>query len=1236
MKNSLSPAGITLRYAIFAALWIVLSGLVVSLSFEDARTQQLVELVKGMAFVAVTSVLLYFWMSRLFGDIQRTQVRLEATLDALPDLIFELDESGVFLDFHSPSSKLLLLPPPAFLGKRMEDVVPPDVAAIGREALREAETDGHSQGKQYALPLADGLHWFELSVARKPDLESGKTHFIVLARDITDRKRAEAQMERMRKLYIALSECNQSIVRCQSEAELFPIVCRTAVEFGGMKMAWIGMERDGLIKPVAAYGAGIEYLDGIEISTDAAVASGRGPSGTAFRENRPYWCQDFQHDAATAAWHERGAQHGWGASASLPLTRNDTVVGVFNLYAAEAHAFDEVVRNLLQEMAMDISHALGRFADERERQAISARLQESEERYRTAFRTSTDSINITRLSDGRYLDVNEGFERLTGWTRDEVIGKTSTEIGIWHDPEDRQRLVEQLRQNGRCINLEADFNKKNGEVIHGLMSAELIQLQGEPCILTITRDIGAIKQSRDIITLQARRAETLLDLSHALSAAPNLAEVMQLAVSQVQALTRLQTAAIYLLEGEYLHLMATVPPLPEGMPDTLRHALLRDHPHIVTALDQRAPLVLEDMALAPLSPAEREAMTQRNLRTLLYLPLLVENGVLGVLIAGSQYQPVNIDVDDHALYQTFANLVALATQNARSLQQRDDTIAQLESTQATLRRLAQAVEQSPNTIVITDLDANIVYVNQTFTKVTGYSRQEVVGRNPRILKSGKTPKRTYEDLWTHLTAGQEWRGELINKRKDGTEYIESALIAPICDPQGKIINYLAIKEDITEKRLNEERIHQLAHFDQLTGLPNRVLLTDRFGYVLNLARRNGETVAVMFLDLDHFKNINDTLGHTIGDHYLMEIGRRLKAAIRQEDTVSRLGGDEFILLFPSTDADGAARVARKLIEVVGQPFQFEQHELNSTPSIGIALYPQDGNSMEELMKNADAAMYRVKQSGRNGYGFFTAEMQSHSERNLMLLNAMRHALARDEFYLQYQPQVHLADGKVTGAEALLRWRHPQLGEISPTEFIPLAESGGMIVAIGEWVLHTAARQLRQWQQQGMPQLTVAVNLSAVQFRRHDFPDRVSRILQQTGLSPQSLELELTEAVAMDDPQAAVAMMDKLHALGVRMSIDDFGTGYSSLSYLKRFKVYKLKIDQSFVRDIGSDPEDKAIVTAIINLASSLNLHTIAEGVETAEQLAFLRLQGCEEVQGYYFSKPLEAAAFEAFLHKRGV
>ncbi|WCM91363.1 EAL domain-containing protein [Acidovorax sp. NCPPB 2350] len=443
-----------------------------------------------------------------------------------------------------------------------------------------------------------------------------------------------------------------------------------------------------------------------------------------------------------------------------------------------------------------------------------------------------------------------------------------------------------------------------------------------------------------------------------------------------------------------------------------------------------------------------------------------------------------------------------------------------------------------------------------------------------------------------------------------------------------------LHREINDRKHDQERIYWLAHYDPLTGLPNRTLLAERAQHAIRIAQENSTPLAVVFLDLDHFKHVNDSLGHRVGDALLVEIAKRLRAVVRDRDTVSRLGGDEFILLLPGANAHGAARVAAKLQEASRQPYQIGHHELTMAPSMGIALFPSDGTDFDTLTQSADVAMYRAKLDGRNTYRFFTPEMQAQSVRALLLENALRRALERGQLHLHYQPQITIATGEIRSVEALLRWEHPELGSISPAEFIPIAEDSGQILQIGEWVMRTALAQLQAWHGMGLDWLAVAVNLSALQFRQPQLPELVSRILDDTELRPNRLELELTEGVAVDDPRSAIATMDQLHARGVRMSMDDFGTGYSSLSQLKRFQIYKLKIDQSFVRDLGADNNDRAIVSAIIRMAQALGIRTTAEGVETAEQLNYLREQGCDEAQGYYFSRPLSVQEITPLIQNR--
>ncbi len=566
--------------------------------------------------------------------------------------------------------------------------------------------------------------------------------------------------------------------------------------------------------------------------------------------------------------------------------------------------------------------------------------------------------------------------------------------------------------------------------------------------------------------------------------------------------------------------------------------------------------------------------------------------------------------------------------------------------------------------------------NRAFEQLFGYEPGELDGQFSRAwYLSDEDWKAAGDACYEPLSRGDSFHAEMLLGRKDGTpiycevrskaidrsdlsrgsiwitqditarkkaelELVQAkaqleALVEQRTQQLSQTVEALELK--VAEQQAAEARAERLALFDGLTGLPNRHLLADRASQAIDIARRNDEPLAVLFLDLDHFKNVNDSLGHRVGDSLLNQLAGRLRGAVREQDTVARMGGDEFVLVLPLTDIAGAAHLATKLMGLASAPFHVDQQELTVTPSMGIAMFPTDGDDFDTLCKCADAAMYRAKKDGRNAYRFFTSEMQAQSARALQLENALRRAMERNQLSLHYQPQFALdADGESTiiGAEALLRWSHPELGWVSPAEFIPIAESSGLILPIGEWVLREALSQLRRWDAASLPGLTMAVNLSAVQFRHDDLPELVGRVLDEVGMPAERLELELTEGAAMDNPAVAITVMNELHARGVHLSIDDFGTGYSSLSYLKKFRVSKLKIDQSFVRDLTDDAEDRAIVDAVIRMAGALGLETLAEGVETEGQLAFLRRQGCQAVQGYLFSRPLPAEAFAEFVLSR--
>jgi len=548
-----------------------------------------------------------------------------------------------------------------------------------------------------------------------------------------------------------------------------------------------------------------------------------------------------------------------------------------------------------------------------------------------------------------------------------------------------------------------------------------------------------------------------------------------------------------------------------------------------------------------------------------------------------------------------------------------------------LRKLSLAMEQNPASVVITNLEGAIEYVNPKFTEVTGYSPDDVIGSNPRILQSGDKTPEEYRQLWSHLLAGDQWQGEFLNKHKSGRLFWERALISPLRDDQGQITHYVGVKEDITTQKTYEKELEYQATHDALTGLANRALLKDRLGQAINYAQRSKRIVAVALLDLDRFKVINDTLGHAAGDTLLCQIADRLKATVRETDTVARFGGDEFMVLFTEVavvaDLD---RVVQKILQVFTDPYQIDQRHLMLSASIGVSSCPQHSSDPDHLIRYADIAMYQAKKSART-FSFYQGELNPYDLDTLDLEHDLHGALERREFCLHYQPKIDLETGTISGCEGLLRWQHPALGMVSPGQFIPLAEEIGLIVPIGAWVIEEACRQGLAWQKAGLPPVRIAVNLSARQFCQGDLASTVNTILCQSGLDPDFLELELTESMVMDDPQGAEQTLISLKNLGVSLSLDDFGTGYSSLNYLSRFPVDHLKIDQSFTRDIGTSDARTAVVSSIINIAHNLQLTAIAEGVETHEQLAFLMANDCDAVQGYLFSKPLPAEDFATLL-----
>ncbi|HWT28272.1 MAG TPA: EAL domain-containing protein, partial [Methylophilaceae bacterium] len=547
---------------------------------------------------------------------------------------------------------------------------------------------------------------------------------------------------------------------------------------------------------------------------------------------------------------------------------------------------------------------------------------------------------------------------------------------------------------------------------------------------------------------------------------------------------------------------------------------------------------------------------------------------------------------------------------------------------------AKVFENTVEGIMITDADKRIRSVNRAFSQITGFGQQEVLGQKPDMLSSGRHDETFYEAMWSAINEHGSWQGELWNRRKNGEVYPEWLAISAVRNAVGEITHYVAIFSDLSERKAADERIQFLAHFDVLTGLPNRAHIQDRVELAIQNATRDNERLALLLLDLDRFKTINESLGHSAGDALLQVLAERIRSTLLTGEVVARQGGDEFIVLLPLiADPGSAALAAERIREVLEPPVELFNHSISITPSIGISVFPDDGRDFETLVRNADAAMYHAKSAGRNSYKFYTADLNARAREILEIESQLRYALDRDEFVLHYQPQVDLKTGEIIGAEALIRWQHPELGLLGPVRFIEVAEERGFIVQIGNWVIQEACRQLAQWRRQGLPRISLAVNLSTLQFRQQDLAVHLQRALSAHGLVGSDLDVEVTESVIMDDVETTIHTIDRIKSMGLQLSIDDFGTGYSSLSYLKRFKADKLKIDRSFVRDIPMDADDSAIARAIINMAKNLNMTVIAEGVETIEQWKFLDREGCHAAQGYLLAKPVPAKEFEKLLEK---
>ncbi|HEY8353541.1 MAG TPA: EAL domain-containing protein [Methylophilaceae bacterium] len=826
--------------------------------------------------------------------------------------------------------------------------------------------------------------------------------------------------------------------------------------------------------------------------------------------------------------------------------------------------------------------------------------------------------------DGEFLDVHADAGNQLTFSTGDLIGRNISAVMSPKNAAIVSRALREAAATGIARGYRLELEGSDGNR-HWLELSVARMPNGEtkeaPDLLILARDITANVVNETTLKREADVHAALLSLQNAAETRDEKS-FLQYGVETAESITDSRISFMHFIseDQETIEMAAwsqrTLDSNHLAMPET--HYPISKAGIWADAVRLRKPVILNDYASALGKHGCPDGHSQ--VIRMLSLPVIVDGLVR--LIIGVGNKETDYTEQDVARLQIIAEAIW--------------RIANKRRTDERLRLLTMAVEQSPNAVVITNLNAEIEYVNPAFTASSGYTLQEVLGKNPRLLKSGKTPKGTYVEMWNNLTQGKAWRGELINRSKQGKEYIDRSVIYPVRDEAGQVTHYLSHKENITAQKQIEQRINQLMLFDSLTGLPNRNSLLHMLRRAIGFAKLQNQPLTVMWFNVDHFKQINDTLGHDAGDLVLQEVTIRLSAILRESDYMARVSGDHFVLVAPGTDQNGASMLALQMLATLDRPMQIDGRELNFTLSIGIALYPTDGESISDLLKHSENAMYRMKREGRNGYRFFTSDLQRDSARILALGSALKHAVSRNELRLVYQPQLDLRQNRIIGAEALIRWAHPEFGDIPPSEFIPIAESYGLILDIGTWSIRTALQQIKSWQDSGLAGITVAVNLSAMQFEQPDLAEVIMQMVEEAGVEPGVLELELTEAVAMRDSENAARVIEQLHAKGFTLSIDDFGTGYSSLSYLKRFRIDKLKIDQSFVRDLSQDEDDQTIVDAIIHISGSLGYTTIAEGVESREQLEILQQKGCNQIQGYYVSRPLAPEAFEVFVSSFGM
>ena len=1248
---------------------------------------------------------------------------LQQIWDALPDALLVIDGQGLVRYANPAVARIFGHDTASLLGGPLGKLQPERLrrghergasryARTGERALDWAPVDTvglHRDGREFALEIT----LFDLDVA-------GERMVGGLLRDGSERQRAQAMQEALRKI----SEAAHSAPDLQG---MFGQIHSIISELLPARNFYVALH--DTVSDLVSFPYWVDEVD--PVPEPKPLAQRRGLTDVVLRSGEPLLLSREDHGSTTLGAEEVALIGTDGIDwLGIPLKTARGTIGVLTVqtYSGSARYTDKH-KELLQFVSDQVAAAV-------ERKQAQYSLLQSEERFRNVFDQSPIIICLLSYPEGQFQEMNAAGIEAFGFSREEVIGKSSTQLEVWIDLAERQRYLDLLLREGSVRNFEARMRRRNGEVFTVLYSGSLVKLGDRVYSLNSLQDINerkiaeaslqesqkqfksAFEHSSIGMALVARDGrflrvnsslckivgyseeqllrQTFQDITHPDDLRKDLDNLHQLLARVIPSysmekryfhrdgsvvLINLSVSLVRDKFGNPKHFISQIEDITERRrgEQWQRHyadmlSMITDEAATSVVLDSLAlfaerqsegllcsilllstdgkrlthgsapslpafyvraldgsaigpyagscgaaassgkPVVAEDLMTDPNWEPWRDLASRAGLRACWSHPILSADGhVLGTfaLYRAEPGAPSAMDVE---LVRRSAGLAAIALERA---QHHED------------RRLAKVVfEQSLEGIMVTDTDDRIIMVNRSFELLTGYCATEVIGRVPDILDPGRDDATSRSARRDALAAVGRWSGEAWGRKRTGETYPVAMSVASVCDAEGATSHYISILADVSDQKMQAARIEQLAFYDSLTGLPNRALFLDRLEQTLASSKRHGGQGAILFLDLDRFKEINDSLGHAVGDMALVEVSRRFQAVSRKEETLARLGGDEFVLIAENADHQTAVRIASRLQRVLSEPLDLMGQAYSVGASIGIAFYPADGTTSEDLIKRTDIAMYQAKANG-GGYRLYQAEMGVELEKRLNIAKRLGRAMDAGQLQLYYQPQFDLGSEKLMGAEALLRWQDSVLGWISPAEFIPIAEERGMMGPLGDWVLREACRQVNAWADSGLRlDGRLAINVSALQMEDPDIVGRLLEIVHEAGLSPDRFELELTESSMMVDPERAVEVMELLSAAGFGLSIDDFGTGYSSLDYLKRFAADQIKIDISFVRNMLTDADDHTIVTTIIAMARSLGLQTTAEGVEEAGQAAALLALGCDFAQGYFFGRPESPQVFQ--------